>query len=314
MLQQTQVATVVPYFDRFIASFPDCAALAAADEQAVLAHWSGLGYYRRAQYLHRSARLVRDVHGGELPDTLEALTALPGIGRSTAGAILSLGHGLRAPLLDGNVRRLFCRHFGVAGWPGLRAVERQLWELAEHHLPASRPGDYNQGLMDLGALVCARAAPACDRCPLAGSCVARRDARIDELPAPRPRRVTPQKQVQVLLLLDRRGRLLLQHRPPAGIWGGLHSLPECAHGRDPAAWCAEHGLAPRGMLERWPRVRHAFSHYRLDIDPVCMPVGPDPTGIKEPTGGDWYNYAEALALGLPAPVRRLIERLADREK
>ncbi|HEY5791510.1 MAG TPA: A/G-specific adenine glycosylase [Gammaproteobacteria bacterium] len=313
MLQQTQVATVIPYYTRFLAAFPSVALLAAADEDAVLAHWSGLGYYRRARHLQRAARLVVELHGGELPRSVEALVALPGIGRSTAGAILSLGHGLPAPLLDGNVRRLFCRHFGVDGWPGLARVERHLWELAEQHLPTANPGDYNQGLMDLGATLCTRANPDCAGCPLAGGCHALRDGRVAELPAPRPPRIAPQKRTQMLLRYDRGGRLLLERRPPTGIWGGLYAPPECASGRDPEAWCADHGLRPEGLPEAWPLIRHAFSHYRLDITPVRLAVTPDPAGVNDSGEHGWYKPGDALALGLPAPVRRLIERLADEE-
>jgi A/G-specific adenine glycosylase len=310
MLQQTQVATVIPYFERFVAALPDPVALAAADDDTLHALWSGLGYYRRARHLQRAAAIVRDVHGGRVPATLDALLALPGIGRSTAGAILSLGHGLPAALLDGNVRRLFCRHFAVPGWPGLARVERELWRLAERHLPATDAAAYNQGLMDLGALVCRPRQPDCPACPLAATCVALAKGLVDDLPEPRPRRLAPQKQTRMLLLVDSQGRLRLDRRPPTGVWGGLHSLPECGHDTDPAAWCREHGLEPRGRVETWPDVRHAFSHFRLDISPVVIPVAPDPTLVKEASAADWYKTDAALALGLPAPVRRLVERLA----
>ena len=314
MLQQTRVATVIPYFERFVAAFPDPTALAAADDDTLHALWSGLGYYRRARHLQSAARIVRDVHGGSVPDDPDALLALPGVGRSTAGAILSLGHGRPAPILDGNVRRLFCRHFAVPGWPGLARVERELWRIAERHLPRERAADYNQGLMDLGALVCRPRQPACTACPVADSCLARLEGLVERLPEPRPRRTTPQKQTRMLLLLDRTGRLHLQRRPPAGVWGGLFAPPECAHDRDPAAWCGENGLVVHGLVESWPVVRHAFSHYRLDITPTLVPVVPDPTRVNEPAEGGWYKPGEALALGLPAPVRRLVERLAKQER
>ncbi len=314
MLQQTQVQTVIPYFERFVARLPDAAALAAVDDDTLHALWSGLGYYRRARHLQRAARIVRDVHGGEVPDDLDALLALPGIGRSTAGAILSLGHGIPAPLLDGNVRRLFCRHFAVPGWPGLARVERELWHLAERHLPNAEAAAYNQGLMDLGALVCTPRKPSCETCPLADGCLARLEGLVERLPEPRPRRINPHKQTRMLLLVDAQGRLRLDRRPEAGVWGGLHCPPECGHEDDPAAWCAEHGLVPRGRIQTWPDVRHAFSHFRLDISPVVIPVAPDPTRVKEEADGDWYKPSQALELGLPAPVRRLVERLAERER
>ncbi|MDX1595181.1 MAG: A/G-specific adenine glycosylase [Gammaproteobacteria bacterium] len=313
MLQQTQVATVIPYFERFVAALPDPAALAAVDDDTLHALWSGLGYYRRARHLQRAARIVRDVHGGAVPDDLDALLALPGIGRSTAGAILSLGHDIPAPLLDGNVRRLFCRHFAIPGWPGLSRVERRLWQIAERHLPGHDAAAYGQGLMDLGALVCRPRQPDCTACPLAESCLARLEGLVDRLPEPRPRRSNPHRQTRMLLLVDRHGRLHLERRPPTGVWGGLHAPPECAHDADPEAWCADHGLVVRGRVETWPDVRHAFSHFRLDITPVVLPVAPDPTRVKEPGEGNWYKPDEALDLGLPAPVRRLIERLSRRE-
>ena len=314
MLQQTQVATVIPYFERFVAAFPDPTALANIDDDTLHAHWSGLGYYRRARHMQSAARVIRDVHKGAVPDTLDELLALPGIGRTTAGAILSLGHDLPAPILDGNVRRLFCRHFVVPGWPGLARVERELWHIAERHLPQEHAANYNQGLMDLGALICKSRQPECNACPLATSCLARLEGLVDHLPEPRPRRINPHKQTRMLLLIDAKGRLRLDRRPPSGIWGGLFSPPECAHDGDPTAWCEEHGLVARGPAETWPDVRHAFSHYRLDISPVVLSVAPDPTLVKEPDPGGWYKPAEALDMGLPAPVRRLIERLAERER
>ncbi len=314
MLQQTQVATVIPYFERFVAALPDPATLAGSDDDTLHALWSGLGYYRRARHLQRAARIVRDVHGGTLPDDLDALVALPGIGRSTAGAILSLGHDIPAPLLDGNVRRVFCRHFAVPGWPGLARVERQLWRLAERHLPRTDAAAYSQGLMDLGALVCTPRRPDCPACPLADGCLARLQGLIERLPEPRPRRVNPHRQTRMLLLLDAEGRLRLDRRPGQGVWSGLFAPPECAHDGDPEAWCREHGLVTRGRAETWPEVRHAFSHYRLDISPVVVPVAPDPTRVKEEPEGNWYKPTQALDLGLPAPVRRLVERLAQREQ
>ena len=242
MLQQTQVATVIPYYERFMARFPDLAALAEAPLDEVLAHWSGLGYYARARNLHRAARQAMAEHGGRLPETIDALQALPGIGRSTAGAILSLALGQRHPILDGNVKRVLARHAAVAGWPGKAAVQRTLWELAEARTPRRRVADYNQAMMDLGATLCTRARPACERCPVAADCRAREQGLQTDYPGPRPRRELPERQVQMLLVRDPQGRVLLERRPPQGVWGGLWCLPELATEADPLARCRERGL------------------------------------------------------------------------
>lgn len=311
MLQQTRVETVIPYFERFVDAFADVAELAAAAEDDVLALWSGLGYYRRARHLHQAAREVVEHHDGTLPDTVAALAALPGIGRSTAGAIASLGSGVCAPILDGNVKRLFCRHFGIDGWPGASATLKSLWTLAESHLPRTRADDYNQGLMDLGATCCTLSKPACTACPLAASCVALATGRVDALPEKRPRKTTPLRAVRVLLAVDPQGRLLLERRPPSGVWGGLHSLPECAPDDDLEAWCQRYGLIQLGTAEPWPRVRHLFTHFRLDIEPLALRVSADATQVNAADHRGWYKTPDALRLGLPAPVRRLVERLDE---
>ncbi|MDX1605378.1 MAG: A/G-specific adenine glycosylase, partial [Candidatus Competibacterales bacterium] len=265
MLQQTQVATVIPYYQRFMARFPVPAALAVAPLDEVLAHWSGLGYYARARNLHRAAREIRENHGGELPETLDALAALPGIGRSTAGAVLALSRGQRHPILDGNVKRVLARYHAVPGWPGRTAVQRELWALAEHHTPAGRVADYTQAMMDLGALVCTRRRPRCRTCPLAADCAAHTGGREHEFPAPRPRKALPVRRTRMLLLRTPQAEILLERRPPNGIWGGLWSLPECPPEAKIADWCAQHHDLTVLDQQPWAELQHAFTHFRLVI-------------------------------------------------
>jgi len=304
MLQQTQVATVVPYFERFLARFPDVATLAAAAEDSVLALWSGLGYYSRARNLHHAARLVMVSHGGSLPRTARELEALPGIGRSTAAAIAVFSAGERRAILDGNVKRVLARCFGVAGYPGDTAVLKRLWRLAESLLPAQDVETYTQGLMDLGATVCLRTRPRCDRCPVANHCVALRDGRVAELPSPRPRRPSPQRETQMLLLL-RQGEILLEKRPVPGVWGGLWSLPEAAPGEDLRELCLRRFGAEIADSEELPALDHAFTHFRLRIHPRRARAWAAARVAREP-GTMWVNVDDALGAALPAPVRRLI--------
>ncbi len=305
MLQQTQVDTVIPYYARFLARFPDIAALAAAPLDDVLALWSGLGYYARARNLHKAARAVIDDHGGCFPSRADEIAELPGIGRSTAAAIAAFSFGERAAILDGNVKRVLCRAFGVDGFPGERTVETRLWELAESLLPAADVGTYIQAQMDLGATVCTRGRPACDRCPLAESCVARSDDRIDSLPAARPRKAVPQRQVRVAVIHSA-GRVLLERRPPAGIWGGLLALPEIpASEAEPARWLeARFGLAPRASAPL-PPLNHAFTHFRLEIAPIRFEVG-DSRMVADDTHR-WLALADLDSAGLPTPVRRILD-------
>ncbi len=311
MLQQTQVATVIPYFERFMARFPDLEALARADLDAVLHLWSGLGYYTRARNLHKAARIVMDRHEGVFPQTLAEVQALPGIGRSTAGAILSLACGQRHSILDGNVKRVLARSFGVEGWPGRPRVERQLWTLAERLTPEQRTGDYNQAMMDLGATLCRRGRPACLRCPLAADCVARREGRIAELPSPRPRKSLPVRTTRLLLIHDANS-LLLERRPPTGIWSGLWSLPECpVETVDIADWCRTRlGIEP-DRISPQPRRRHTFSHFHLDYTPVRIRTRGKPTKVMDTGDRLWYKLASPDPCGLAAPVQRLISELTD---
>jgi A/G-specific adenine glycosylase len=306
MLQQTRVATVIPYFERFVAALPDLTALAAADEDRVLALWSGLGYYRRARHLHAAAESCVARHRGELPRDFEALAALPGIGRSTAGAILALGSGGHHAILDGNARRVLSRFHGVRGWPGERASENALWAHAESHTPAQRVADYTQAIMDLGAAVCTRSKPRCDACPQAQACLARRDGLTAVLPASRPARVLPEKQAVFVVLRDRRDRVLLQRRPPSGVWPGLWSLPEAAD--DHAARALATRLAGLGDVAgtALPEIRHAFTHFRLRATPREWRGVTKPRAVADNPDARWCSPAELATMGIPAPVRKLL--------
>ncbi|HRP35197.1 MAG TPA: A/G-specific adenine glycosylase [Gammaproteobacteria bacterium] len=311
MLQQTQVATVIPYFRRFMARFPDVATLAAAPRDEVLHHWSGLGYYARARNLHEAAQRIVARHAGRFPESLAEARALPGVGRSTAAAILALALGQRHAILDGNVKRVLARHHAVPGWPGAAKVERQLWALAEHYTPAARVRDYTQAIMDLGATVCRRSRPACGDCPVAAGCEARRLGRQAEYPAPRPRRTRPLRHARMLLLNDADGALLLEQRPPQGIWGGLWCLPELGD-ESPLEW----GLRALGTLietaEPMAPIRHGFTHFELEIEAVPARVAAVPAALMETDRWVWYNARSPLKLGLAAVVRRLIEARAER--
>lgn len=305
MLQQTQVATVIPYFERFVTRFPDLARLAAASEDEVLALWSGLGYYSRARNLHAAARIIAEHHEGRFPATADAIAQLPGIGRSTAAAVAALAYGHRCAILDGNVKRVLARHGGIAGWPGNKQVEAALWRLAESHLPRSALEAYTQGMMDLGALVCTRSQPRCAICPVNADCIAHAQQRTSEFPSPRPKQVLPERHVQMLLLLDR-GELMLEKRPSKGIWGGLWSLPELAPDADPARHCHEHYGHVALSLQAMPQLTHGFTHFRLHIRPVKLQLAPR---LSTPAGQIWVPLAKALDAALPAPIRSLVKRL-----
>ena len=303
MLQQTQVATVIPYFERFMAHFGSLDALAAAPLEDILALWSGLGYYARARNLHAAARRCRDEHQGRLPDTLDDLCALPGIGRSTAGAILALGFGRRAPILDGNAKRVLARYHAVPGWPGKSGTLRRLWELAEEETPRQRVGAYTQAIMDLGAVVCTRTAPACIACPLAGGCTAHAEGEETAYPGRRPARPRPRRG-RTFLWIERGGRVLLEQRPPAGIWGGLLCLPEVPSGESAADWCRRRlGGAPRSVAEL-DGFSHELTHFRMEGRVLALEI--DGTTVAEGAGLGWHSPRRALEAGLPAPMRNYI--------
>ena len=316
MLQQTQVATVIGYFDRFVDSLPDLAALAAAPQEQVLALWSGLGYYARARNLHAAARTCVAGHGGELPRDLDALVALPGIGRSTAAAILSQAWGDRHAILDGNVKRVLTRYHGIEGWPGAPRIEKQLWAIAEAHVasPAlrdARMADYTQAQMDLGATLCTRGKPGCLLCPLREDCVARRENRTGVLPTPRPGKVLPQREAQVLWLEDAEGRILLQQRPPAGIWASLWTLPQAEDEAVAREWLAANAIVGNDEGTPLPAIAHAFSHYKLTLHPRRWRR----VALRDRVGDNealrWVPRAQLGALGIPAPIRKLLEAAGD---
>ncbi len=309
MLQQTQVNTVIPYYLRFMERFPDMAALADAEPDEVLHYWSGLGYYARARNLHKAARAIRDQYNGEFPSDIEAVAALPGIGRSTAGAILALAAGQRHPILDGNVKRVLARFHGVEGWPGAPAVTRALWELAEAHTPRARVAAYTQAVMDLGAMVCTRSGPACERCPVSAGCRARELGQVMCFPAARPQRALPVRAVRMLMLCNARGEVLLERRPPAGIWGGLWSFPECGLEEDVRTWCRERLHLRVGDIREWPQLHHTFSHFHLDITPTFVRINAADPAIMEPGNAVWYNTLKPDRRGLAAPVRNLLNQL-----
>lgn len=311
MLQQTQVATVIPYFERFMQCFPDVFTLAAADVDEVLHYWSGLGYYARGRNLHRAARMLVASHQGEFPEDIEAVVALPGIGRSTAGAILALSRNARHPILDGNVKRVLTRHFAVEGWPESPAVQKKLWVLAETLTPAAEAAVYTQAIMDLGAMLCTRGKPLCTRCPVAESCLAKAHARTGELPTPRPRKALPEKSTRFLVLSDGDGRWLLERRPPRGIWGGLWSFPELEKEHEALAWARMQGLDLHGSLRALPPISHTFTHFRLHIEPLQGVVQASGRVLREDAGLCWYSPEAPVDIGLAAPVSRLLAALVS---
>jgi A/G-specific adenine glycosylase len=307
MLQQTQVSTVIPYFTRFLAAFPDVGSLADAALDEVLHHWTGLGYYARARNLHRAAQQLRDQHHAQFPRDFTALLALPGIGRSTAGAILAQAFGLRHPILDGNVKRVLTRVYAVAGWPGEKAVENRLWEIAERHTPHTRLADYTQAIMDLGATVCRRSKPQCQACPLQSQCQAYAEQNVAAYPAKKPSKALPVRRTCMLLLYDADQAVLLEQRPPVGIWGGLWSFPECPVDCDPVQWSREHLQLQISHTQTLPSLRHTFSHFHLDITPLLARA--DAAGSMDSPQHIWYNSSRSAARGFPAPIKQLLAQL-----
>jgi A/G-specific adenine glycosylase len=309
MLQQTQVTTVVGYYTRFLARFPDLPSLAAAPVEEVMTLWSGLGYYARARNLHACSRILMADHDGKFPSAAPAIAELPGIGRSTANAIAVFCFGARLPILDGNVKRLLCRCFGVDGHPGTPAVESRLWQHAEALLPRADVAAYIQAQMDMGATLCTRTRPRCSVCPLADLCVALRDNRVAELPAPRPRKHVPERSV-TLLVLRAGERVLLEERPPAGIWGGLLSLPELPDMPDEtavAAYCEQRLGLRLITVAPAPTFCHTFTHFRLHIRPLLCAVEALPRAMEP--GLRWVELKNLARAALPAPVRKILSAI-----
>ena len=307
MLQQTQVQTVIPYFERFVQSFPDATTLANASIDDVLQHWSGLGYYARARNLHRAAMIIRDDHGGEFPCLFEDVVALPGVGRSTAGAVLSLAFGQRHPILDGNVKRVLARHAAIEGWPGVTSVANQLWELAEELTPDNRVDAYTQAVMDLGATVCTRSRPTCVTCPVRRDCQAMRTGEPELYPGRKPSRERPLRStIMILAVAD--GAVYLERRPASGIWGGLWSLPEVS---DVDAWCSERLKTAAIDAEPWDSMRHSFSHYDLDITPIVVRIDAASSRVADDADSTWHRLDAAPPGGIAAPVTKLINSLRN---
>jgi A/G-specific adenine glycosylase len=308
MLQQTQVTTVIPYFQRFISRFPDVAALAAAPLDEVLHLWTGLGYYARARNLHRAAQTIVAQYGGEFPTSFAEIVALPGVGRSTAGAILSLALGQHYPILDGNVKRVLARCYAIEGWPGKKEVENRLWQISEEVTPAQGVGQFNQAMMDLGALVCTRAKPKCELCPLNTGCLANGNSSWGKYPGKKPKQTLPEKTAYFLLLQHGDG-VWLEQRPGVGLWGGLFCFPQFSTCADLALWLQQRGLADH-HLEQLTAFRHTFSHFHLDIVPFWLNIEQTASAMDEGTGL-WYNLAQPPAVGLAAPVERLLQQLRN---
>ncbi|MBV8667501.1 MAG: A/G-specific adenine glycosylase [Burkholderiaceae bacterium] len=307
MLQQTQVAAVIPYYERFLKRFPDVESLASAPAEDVMAHWSGLGYYSRARNLHQCAQRVVTEFGGRFPDDAETLADLPGIGRSTAAAIAAFAYGRRAAILDGNVKRVFARVFGVDGYPGDKPVENLLWQRAVALLPVMGVEAYTQGLMDLGATLCSRSKPGCAACPLADRCAALQAGRVDELPMRKPKKSIPEKQATMLVVIDR-NQVLLQQRPPRGIWGGLLSLPEITCEVTDHELAFAQTLAPFGVVkaaERLPGFSHTFTHFKLHVMPYRVTLSRR-LHVAGQSDHVWYQAGALAAAPLPAPVKKLL--------
>jgi A/G-specific adenine glycosylase len=312
MLQQTQVATAIPYYLRFMERFPDVEALAEARLDEVLHLWSGLGYYARARNLHRAAGMIARECGGRFPGALDEVMRLPGIGRSTAAAILALSGGRRHAILDGNVKRVLARRFGVAGNPGAPAVERALWSIAEACTPVERVAEYTQGIMDLGATVCTRARPACLLCPVSADCVARLEGTQSELPSPRPRVSRPKRAAWLVMAMRGEHKVLLERRPPAGIWGGLWGLPEFPTRAHADQWCREK-LSAGATAARIEVIRHAFSHFDFEMRPLLVRCMGRSAALRDVDRYRWYDLRDPMKVGLPKPIATLIARIQQAE-
>ncbi len=309
MLQQTQVQTVIPYYERFMRRFPSVTALADAELDTVLDHWSGLGYYARARNLHKAAKSIRDEFAGGFPGDFEQVCSLPGVGRSTAGAILALAFGQHHAILDGNAKRVLARHRAIAGWPGKTVVAKSLWAAAEAYTPGNRTADYTQAIMDLGATICARSKPRCNACPVQTDCMARAADAIGDYPGRKPRKSKPLRETTMVLAVSG-SDIYLERRPPDGIWGGLWSLPELADGKV-ADWCGERLDVAALELETWATLRHSFSHYDLDIRPVVVHIDAPSRKVADDGDAKWHPLDAAPPGGIAAPVRKLIESLRN---
>lgn len=309
MLQQTQVATVIPYFERFMQRFPSINELADADIDDVLHLWTGLGYYARGRNLHACAKLIVNQYGGEFPRSVEALSQLPGIGRSTAGAIASISMGLAASILDGNVKRVLTRYFAIEGWPSSGQVEKQLWVIAEQLTPQKNTATYTQAMMDLGATLCTRSKPNCAICPLQKDCQGFATGNPTQFPHSKPKTQKPSKQTFLLLIKNTQGDFLLEQQPSKGIWGGLWSMPQASTKEMAFAWLSQYFPAVNYNSQLLSPFRHTFSHYHLDISPLLIQLKSSPLKVSETdnTKQCWYNPKKPIDIGLPAPIKKLLK-------
>lgn len=314
MLQQTQVTTVIPYYLKFMQHFPTLKSLAAAPLDDVLRLWSGLGYYARARNLHKTAQIIFQHHAGRFPKDLESLCELPGIGRSTAGAILSLGMQIRAPILDGNVKRVLMRYYAVEGYSTSSATLKNLWNLTEQLTPHHRVANYNQAIMDLGATLCTRSNPICKTCPLQTGCQAFQLKRVTDFPQPKPSKPNPQKKIQILIIKNKNGEILLEKRPTTGIWGGLWSLPECNFNENPIKWCEKHLNCKVSIAQRLPKIHHQFTHFKLEMTPILLIFNENTKKVMESSPIIWYKMVDTIPGGIAAPIKKLLDGLAARER
>ncbi len=311
MLQQTQVKTVIPYYNRFMQRFPDLQSLGRAPIDEVLHLWSGLGYYARGRNLHKTAQIIISEYAGIFPTIIDVLITLPGIGRSTAGAILALSQNQRHPILDGNVKRVLTRYHGITGWPGDKQVEQQLWKLAEQETPKKQVAEYTQAIMDLGATLCTRTRPACDRCPLANACYTCAHNLQTSLPTRKGKKTLPLKQAIFVIIENKLGEILLQKRPPTGIWGGLWSLPECPMDTDILTWLKQQFGSTVSQLTELPSRRHTFSHFHLEIRPYRAMLRATKLAVRDEGEVRWYHPGKPTRLGMAAPVKKILLALTD---
>lgn len=309
MLQQTQVATVIPYYERFLQRFSTLTKLAEAREDEVLALWTGLGYYSRARNLHKAAKIIQEKFAGHFPDKLETVQQLPGIGRSTAGAILSIAFKQATPILEGNVKRVLTRFHAIEGWPGDTKIQNQLWEIATHYMPQTRTADYTQAIMDLGAIVCTRSKPLCHQCPLQKNCQAHAQGQQSELPSSNPKKKSlPIRQTTMLILQNQEDALLLQKRPPTGIWASLWGFPEFKHEKEIISYCKNYNYLIKKM-ENWTPFRHTFSHFHLNITPIYAQIENRSLQIMDSEQQIWYKTEQLPIGGFSTPVKYLLDKL-----
>lgn len=314
MLQQTRVETVIPYYENFMQYFPNLNKLAAANIDEVLHLWTGLGYYARARNLHKAAQQICEQHKAVFPKNIDEVIALPGIGRSTAAAILALSFDQAHAILDGNVKRVLARYFAVDGWPGKREVEQQLWLYADTLLPSQHFAEYTQAMMDLGATLCTRSKPDCSTCPVKGGCKAHAQQRQDDFPASKPSKNIPQRDVVVAIIQDNEdSSIWLEKRPPAGIWGGLYSFPEFEDTAKLDVWLNLRYKFCSPSSQSLPVISHTFSHFRLHMHPRFIQINKKPNGVMEDDHGVWYKLT-SHKIGLAAPVKKVLEQVLNNYK